>query len=506
MTSTGFPAFLSFSGAINPLCLNQWNHVVGMVDNAGKTLNLAVNGELSGTLALGGTVDFSFPQTFSVGNSYPRSLGDFPFLGRIDEIRISSTLRYGGNFTPPSLLDPDGGTVGLWHFDEAAGATSFADSSGNGNTLTGLDGAATREGTREVQAGENSPFYAFVATLTLGQLPGPIAIGDFNHDGENDLATIAGIFAIAGDTVAVFLGTGEGSFAPPSYFSTGERGPRSSIALGDFNKDGNLDIAVPSSGVTLLLGTGNGSFGNPAIFPARANPSSLSAGDFNDDGNLDLVTANWNINSVSILPGAGTGTFGSPVDFAVGSLPTSLVAGDFNGDEKLDLAVANSDSASVTILLGTGTGSFEAPSTLAVGYRPFSLTTDDFNGDGNLDLAVARGTGLGFDDAVSILMGTGTGAFALPSSFPVPHNGRMAIGDINQDGKLDLVVASTLERYPEFYILPGDDTGSFGSPVTYYTDGEPISLAIGDLSGDGKADLALGVFSSPSKVQVFIAR
>ena len=146
-TSTGFPAWSSFSGTTHPLALNQWNHVVGMVDSSTKQLRIAVNGELSGILTMGGTVDTSFPQTFSLGNSYPQILGDYPFIGRIDEVRLSSVIRYSSDFTPSSSLAADGSALGLWHFDEAPGSTSFADSSGHGDTLTGLGGAATIAGT-----------------------------------------------------------------------------------------------------------------------------------------------------------------------------------------------------------------------------------------------------------------------------------------------------------------------------------------------------------------------
>jgi hypothetical protein len=150
MTSTGFPVVSSYSGNANPLELGHWNHVVGMVDGSSRTLQLAVNGESSSVLPFASDVDASYPQTFSVGNSYPAALGDFPFIGRIDDVRLSSFIRYSGDFTPASVLDPDERTLGLWHFDEPEGGTTFADSSGNGNTLTAFGGAATVAGTRAV--------------------------------------------------------------------------------------------------------------------------------------------------------------------------------------------------------------------------------------------------------------------------------------------------------------------------------------------------------------------
>jgi len=150
LTTTGFPATTSFSGTSSPLQLIRWNHVVGMVDNLAKTIHVAVNGELSTPLVMGGSVDTSVSQLFSVGNSYPSSLGDFPFIGRIDEIRLSSIVRYTNDYSPLSIFTTDTDTLGFWHFDEAEGSTSFADSSGNNFTLVGLNGAATVVGNREV--------------------------------------------------------------------------------------------------------------------------------------------------------------------------------------------------------------------------------------------------------------------------------------------------------------------------------------------------------------------
>ena len=454
MTSTGFPAFLSFSGTTNPLKLNQWNHVVGMVNNFTKKLQIAVNGELSGTLTMGGSVDVTFPQTFSVGNSYPQILGDYPFIGRIDELRLSSVIRYSGNFTPSSLLDPDGGTLGLWHFDEAEGTTTFADSSGNGNTLTGLGGTATIAATREVQASENSFFYSLVNLEIGGQTSGPVAIGDFNHDGNNDLA-VAGVFSVANDKVTIFLGAGAGSFDPPAYFSVGVSGSHPSIVLGDFDKDGNLDIVVgnwTTNDVSILLGTGDGSFGIATVFGVGTTACSVTAGDLNNDGNLDLAVANSGSNSVSILLGTGTGSFGTATDFTVGNGPSSVTAGDFNNDGKLDLATANFSSANVSILLGTGTGAFNFSGNIAVPFGgPDHMTIGDIDKDGTLDLVVASGGGVAF-----------------------------------------------------FSILLGDGTGSFDTPVTFSSGSNPLSVAIGDLTGDGKSDLVLGV--SIFNVHIYISR
>ena len=218
------------------------------------------------------------------------------------------------------------------------------------------------------------------------------------------------------------------SFGAKTDFGTGDR-PRS-VAVGDFNGDGTLDLAVAnrSGTVSILLGTGTGSFGAKTDF-GTGGASSVAVGDFNGDGKLDLAVANENSSragsgngsaTVSILLGTGTGSFGAKTDFDTGSGASSVAVGDFNGDGNLDLAVAGGDpsgfysdteSKSVSILLGTGTGSFGAKTDFGTGGNPASVAVGDFNGDGNLDLAVANLGSIFVNDpgpeTVSILLNTG---------------------------------------------------------------------------------------------------
>ncbi|NES91229.1 MAG: DUF4347 domain-containing protein, partial [Okeania sp. SIO2B9] len=132
------------------------------------------------------------------------------------------------------------------------------------------------------------------------------------------------------------------------------------------------------------------SFSEPTNFAVGDNPLSIAVGEFNGDGNLDLATANGLSNDVSVLLGNGDGTFAAPTNFAVGDNPLSIAVGEFNGDGNLDLATANVLSDDVSVLLGNGDGSFAAPTNFAVGDNPLSIAVGEFNGDGNLDLATAN--------------------------------------------------------------------------------------------------------------------
>src|SRR5439155_663074 len=154
------------------------------------------------------------------------------------------------------------------------------------------------------------------------------------------------------------------------------------------NRDGMLVLAVTNrvheGTVSVLLGNGDGTFqaaltsstGGPEPFSGRY-PLSVAAGDFNGDGKLDLAVANGSSDNVAVLLGNGDGTFQTARTLAVGTVPLSVAAGDFNGDGKLDLAVTNRYSNTVSVLVGNGDGTFPTapPSRLALLLAPWSRAT-----------------------------------------------------------------------------------------------------------------------------------
>src|SRR6266478_1058354 len=169
-------------------------------------------------------------------------------------------------------------------------------------------------------------------------------------------------------------------------------------------------------------------------FTAGSDPMSVAIGDFNGDGVLDLVVANEGSNNVSVLLGNGLGAFQAAQNFAAGTNPQSVAVGDFNGDGKLELAVANDGSGDVSVLLGNGDGTFQTAVAFATGTNPQSVAVGDFNGDSKLDLAVANGGDLssGAGGNVTVL-GKSDGTWAA------------AMGDFNGNGKLDLATATVAE-------------------------------------------------------------
>jgi hypothetical protein len=339
--------------------------------------------------------------------------------------------------------------------------------------------------------------------LPTGSHPQTVLIADLNHDGCNDLL----IANSSSSNLSVYLGDGKGGFvsAKGSPFAAGPS--PNDLALGDFNGDGNLDVAVANHGVklvTVLLGDGKGGFafaaGSPFTVPSNPHPHGIAAADFNGDGKLDLAVDSWGEDKVLVLFGKGDGRFETPgVKFSVGRAPYErLRAADLNGDGHPDLITSNWRGASVSVLLGDGKGGFSLAggTNIPVPPSPFGLAIGDFNGDHRLDIAIAHYSGQATDpskNGLSVLLGNGYGTFTLApgSPFSVGHYPPTVVaGDLNGDGIADIVVPNHLDDTVTIY-LGGKDgiRPAAGSPLP--VGHRPQCVAIGDLNGDGKADLVV---------------
>jgi hypothetical protein len=282
-----------------------------------------------------------------------------------------------------------------------------------------------------------------------------------------------------------------------------------SVEIADFNGDGKLDIVIAneqSRNVTILLGDGKGGFreakGSP--FTAGHSLNDIAIGDFDGDGKPDLAFANHEQKSLTVLSGDGQGSFrpatSSPVTVTSNPHTHGVAAGDFNGDRKLDLVTESWGENKVTVVAGDGYGNFSSPGVqFAVGKMPYQrVRAKDVNGDGNADIITTNLEG----DNVTILLSDGKGGFNQPPASPFPCGESpffVAIGDISKDGKPDLAVvnspssAAGRSGKDGLTILLGDGAGGFrlmaGSP--FATGKIPNRLAIGDVNSDGVADVAV---------------
>jgi hypothetical protein len=317
-----------------------------------------------------------------------------------------------------------------------------------------------------------------------GAAPSGVATGDFNHDGKPDLA----VSDRYEGTVSVLLGNGDGTFQAAVSYQVGPLGAfPQAVTVGDFNQDGNLDLAVVEiSTLTVLLGHGDGTFGTAANFSCVAC-FGVATADFNGDGILDVATAGGDVNSgcLEIFLGNGDGTFKPGVLYPVQADPLAIAVGDFNGDHKVDVVVGNILSDSISVLIGNGDGTFQSAVNYSLGGDSVEgIVVGDFNDDQKLDIAIASVAGL-----VGILLGNGDGTFGsvvwyLTGSAPFA----ITIGDFNHDGKLDVATAGA---EPSVSVLLGNGDGTL-QPMRNYPIPGAQSITSADLNGDGELDLVTG--------------
>jgi hypothetical protein len=389
-------------------------------------------------------------------------------------------------------------TVGGSASAAPTGTVTFFDTS-NGNSVLG---------TSTLGAGKSGVNFLNLSNPAAGSSPYSVVVGDFNGDGIPDLA----VPDATSNTITVYLGDGDGTFTATAQgpIATGT-GPRY-VAEGDFNGDGNLDLAVVNSTdgtVSILLGDGTGSFEAKGAVTVGITPEWIVTGDFNGDGIQDLAVGIacgdrtcYESGNIIVLLGDGTGNFtqGANILIADGLVPPAVAVGDFNGDGNLDLAVTTYLEGDVVILLGNGDGTFVVPETnLAAGGDASSVQAGDFTENDILDLAVANCCTL--TSNLTILMGNGDGGFApTASSIDTGSNPtNPAIADFNADGVPDLAQAwpgqegvGGASLVGGVTILLGDGDGTFTPTLTSAPAGyNPQWTASGDFNGDGLPDLAV---------------
>jgi len=255
------------------------------------------------------------------------------------------------------------------------------------------------------------------ATYIPQDVVGNVSIADLNGDGKPDIVMeteCQNSSDCVYGTIRVLFGNGDGTFQPPVIYSPQFFHP-SAIAIGDFNGDGVPDVAVtntyfansrnPQDSVAIFLANPDGTLQVPVNYTVGGYDSfSIAAGDFNRDGKLDLAVGNalyksGSTGSFSVLLGNGDGTFQSPLTISPQTVDiASLAVGDFNGDGNSDIvfgsecafsnAIQCSISPIVTLALGNGDGTFQRPANYSSNGGYSSLVPGDFNQDGKLDLAV----------------------------------------------------------------------------------------------------------------------
>jgi hypothetical protein len=364
--------------------------------------------------------------------------------------------------------------------------------------------------------------FAKLESYTLGAVGArSVAVADLNGDGHPDLVVANPCeFNNQCDLggVTVLLGNGDGSFQAPVTYSSGGYDPFS-VAIGDVNGDGHPDLVVANwcqdqqcdgdyqGEVGVLLGNGDGTFQPPVSFSSGGMlATGIAVGDVNGDGFADLVVSNL-YGTVTVFLSNGNGTFQSPISYSSGGVDAGSIAiADLNGDGRPDLVVGNDCSdynctySSVGVLLGDGHGDFQGPVVYTSGQNQArSIAVADVNGDGYPDLVVANdpcgNSGDCGHNTATVLLGNGDGTFQAAVGYPAGNAVSVAIGDVNGDGYPDMILANETCGAKGctkglVSIMLGNGDGTFQSLVSYSSGGySASSAAIADLNGDGRPDL-----------------
>ena len=391
--------------------------------------------------------------------------------------------------------------IGSFGYGSAALATGIGDFNRDGN----MDFAVASGSQVIIYLGNGIGGFRRSATLGSPQpvaveiiptIPLNIVIGDFNNDGELDIASATSNHN-GTNPLTVFFGIGNGTFYTSKYY--GVSSPYG-VAAADFNRDGNVDLL--SGGVVLLTGSRHGIF-NAAPITYTPRPQSIVSADFDEDHIEDVAVVNedptlTNRGSVTVFAGTGRGYLGAPHIYPIVLPHGTLSVGDVNRDGHVDLVVTRNNIPGTTsegppsgtpdtvVLLGNGDGSFRSPENYVL---LGTVTNDnntayllDANRDGKLDLVGDWGVALGNGD------GTFRPPIPLPSS--LTNIAQITHGDLNRDGKEDLVVlGSGISNAPLIWILLGNGGGSFSIASEESVSAPVGGLALGDLNRDGKLDL-----------------
>lgn len=339
--------------------------------------------------------------------------------------------------------------------------------------------------------------------------PNDVQAGDVNADSYLDLLTVNSLEG----TVGVLLNRKDGTFAPILTYSTSEAGANSSprkLALGDVNKDGYLDAVVSDDGLGqlgVLLNKKDGTFAPVVHYStsttANSQPRGIALGDVNGDGYLDLVSNNFRTSTVVVLLNKKDGTFApftaySTLNSSYYGDPFLVALGDLNNDGYPDIATDNYYAQTVSVLLNKQDGTY-APVTVypqRADTNAFNIALSDVNGDGFLDLLTASS----FYGVVGVRLNRKDGTFPTGLEYPAQpapsYPIGLAVGDLNGDGSPDIVTGdcNTSSAGPvpnNVAVLLNKKDGTFAPGVTFAVgpNASPASIVLADVNKDGKLDI-----------------
>jgi hypothetical protein len=395
------------------------------------------------------------------------------------------------------------------------------DGDGDLDIVTAGHNYSNRQGSIYLNDGSGT----FILSATTGFMGGSIAPGDYDNDGDTDLATIerhkTGYYYE--DHVALKMNNGNGTFTagevialpklPDFKYSSRIR----DIISADFNADGITDLALytDNAEVFILTGDGNGGFTLSIENYFGCASGLLTAGDVDNDGDIDLVLVDPdNCGDLGVLKNNGDGTFAGAPRYLMTATRwevLSVATGDFNGDGLMDMAVGR-ESLSIQLLINKGGRDYEEGPSYPVNDVPYDIVAADLDGDGDLDLATM---------GIEVLFNDGTGVFSEAVNYHVDIDGypswysgeKLHVDDVDADGDLDIIhpdavvvfndgpdlagIETTRVNWQYRYFITismNDGTGSYPDMIKYELDEDVEYITVADVDNDGDIDIGGAVY------------
>lgn len=424
-----------------------------------------------GSFDAGTTV--AVPENYQVGKS--AALADIDKDGRVDIISNASwgydklvIFKNRGNM----VFEAD-----LYPVETAGLPNSFVVEDLDEDGALDIAYSSTASGSVSIHSGGGTSPFLEQHHIYSGLAPWSVKAGDINNDTWSDLV-VANTFS---NSISIYLNEG-GKLKEYKTVETSYQPQK--VALWDMNKDGNLDILTVgnlgdsyNNNRSVMLGDGNGNFSEPILFSYNSS-STIAINDFNNDGNPDFATID------GVYLGAGNGNFSFQY-FQFANHSYGAISADFNADGNTDLAFTSLSENVLRIFSGNGAGSFTLQAEYATGQDPFGLEMADLNQDGIVDIVCANRA----DRTLSIFDGKEDGSFSaarsisLTSSFPSD----LKIRDFDLDGILDIAVSDWDKG--EVQLLTGDSEGNFTLNLALNVKGTPNQLDVADFNKDNKPDI-----------------